>query len=239
MTAIEADAKRLAKEEAAKAALDYVEDGMILGLGSGSTAELFIARLGERVKKGLRVRGIATSEMTRRAAEAAKVPLIPIDEAERVDLTVDGADEVEMRRFYLVKGGGGCLLREKIVAASSDHMVVIIDRAKVVRELGAFPLPVEVDPFGFTITAKKIFDALRSTLCRAAEVTLREGADAKPFVTDGGHYILDCAAGSIAQPRALAQALNAIPGVVEHGLFIDLARTVIVGEPDGVEILER
>ncbi len=227
------------KTHAARAALDYVQDGMVLGLGSGSTAEIFIALLGHRVANGLRVQGVPTSTASAAAAREAGVPLLPIDHVERIDLTVDGADEVGPE-FTLIKGGGGCLLREKIIANASDLMVVIVDDSKLVSTLGAFPLPVEVDRFGFTITAKKIYDALAATGIARPEIALRMGRDGKePFLTDGGHFILDCACGRIPDPRKTAELLCPVPGVVEHGLFLDLARIVIVGDAEGAEILER
>lgn len=239
MSELSVDLKAQAKENAARAALDFVEDGMVLGLGSGSTAELFVQALAERLDDGeLRVQGVPTSQATARLAEELGVPLLPIEHAERIDLAVDGADEVDPM-FNLIKGGGGCLLREKIIADAADRLVVIVDEAKMVEELGAFPLPVEVDPFGFTITAKKIFDALRATGAREHEVRLRALADGSPFISDGGHYILDCEAARLADPVATAARLSTIPGVVEHGLFIDLADVVIVGRPDEAEIFER
>ncbi|TGY89606.1 ribose-5-phosphate isomerase RpiA [Marinicauda algicola] len=227
------------KLNAARAALDYVEDGMILGLGSGSTAAEFVRLLGAALKQDeIAIKGIPTSRETEQIAREAGVPLIPIEQADRIDLTVDGADEVD-GRFRLIKGGGACLLREKIIADASDLMVVIIDETKLVESLGAFPLPVEVDPFGFTITAKKVFDALRRAGVARPEVTLRRLGDGlEPLVTDGGHYILDCACGEIPEPELAAAELIDIPGVIEHGLFLDLARVVIVGEDDGARVME-
>ncbi|MCW5725222.1 MAG: ribose-5-phosphate isomerase RpiA [Maricaulaceae bacterium] len=226
------------KARAAAAALDYVETGMTLGLGSGSTAEIFVRLLGQRVKQGLAVRGIPTSQATADLAAAEGVPLMPVEQADRIHLTIDGADEVD-GRFRLIKGGGGCLLREKIIAHASDRMVVVVDETKLVGRLGAFPLPVEVDPFGFTITAKKVFDALRAAGVKRPDVTLRRQGDGPaPFVTDGGHYILDCACGELPDPEAADRHLKAIPGMVEHGLFLGLARTVIVGEDHGVKVME-
>lgn len=227
------------KARAAAAAVDLVESGMMLGLGSGSTAEIFVGLLGERLADGdlSDIRGIPTSEATAAAARRAGVPLIEVDHVARIDLTVDGADEVD-GRFRLIKGGGACLLREKIIAHASDRMVVIIDETKLVETLGAYPLPVEVDPFGFTITAKKVFDALRAAGAARPDVTLRRKGDSgEPLITDGGHYILDAACGAIPDPEAAAAYLNQIPGVIENGLFIGLARTVIVGEDSGVKIL--
>lgn len=231
----------LAKMQAAAAALEYVEDGMILGLGTGSTASHFVRMLGDRVREGLSVGGVATSEATRRLAQQVGVPILDVEQADRIDLTVDGADEIDPD-FNLIKGGGGALLREKIIAHASDLYVVIADAGKWVDRLGRFPLPVEVTPFGFTITAKKVFDALRETGCATAEVNLREaGAPGRPFMSDGGNYILDCSCGAIPDPAATAAALNAVPGVVENGLFLAFprtVRTVILGGGDGVRVIE-
>ena len=226
------------KTSAAVAALDYVQDGMVLGLGSGSTAEIFVKKLGERVAEGLSVKGVPTSERTAEVAREAGVPLIPVDQADCLHVTIDGADEVD-GKFQLIKGGGGCLLREKIIAHASDLMVVIIDETKLVGALGEFPLPVEVDPFAFTITAKKVFDALRSAGVERPDVQLRRKGDGlEPFISDGGNYILDCACGIIPNAVAADRALKAIPGVMEHGLFIGLARVVIVGEDGGARVME-
>ncbi|MGJ3233263.1 MAG: ribose-5-phosphate isomerase RpiA [Oceanicaulis sp.] len=228
------------KAFAAAAALELVESGMTLGLGSGSTAEIFVKQLGARLEAGEldRVVGVPTSEATAEAARAAGVPLIDVDHVVRIDLTVDGADEVD-GRFRLIKGGGACLLREKIIAHASDLMAVVVDETKLVETLGAFPLPVEVDPFAFTITAKKVFDALRAAGVQRPEVSLRRRADGgEPLITDGGHYILDAACGEIPDPEEAAARLNAIPGVVENGLFLGLARMIIVGEDGGAKVLE-
>lgn len=227
-----------AKRNAAAAALDYVEDGMTLGLGTGSTAAFFVEFLAEEVADGLVVRGVPTSESTRRLAETHGIPLLPIEQVERIDLTVDGADEIDPGA-NLIKGGGAALLREKIVANASDHMVVIADASKAVEQLGAFPLPVEVTPFGFTITAKKVYDALCATGITRPKVKLRElPSKGTPLVTDGRNYILDCSCQVIPDPRATAVALSVIPGVVEHGLFLNMARTVILGDSEGAELLE-
>jgi ribose 5-phosphate isomerase A len=227
------------KTQAARAALDYVKNGMILGLGSGSTAEIFIELLGIRVAAGLKVQGIPTSDQTAEAAREAGIELLSIEHADRIDLTVDGADEIGPN-FALIKGGGGRLLREKIIANASDLMVVIADESKIVKTLGAYPLPVEVDRFGFSITAKKVFDALCLAGSSRPDVQLRQHKNSdKPFITDGGHYILDCACTTIPDPAKTAARLCAVPGVVEHGLFIDLARVVIIGDEHNAEILER
>lgn len=228
----------LAKINAAAAALDYVKDGMLLGLGTGSTAAHFIRLLGERVRQGLRVSGVPTSEATRALAEAAGIPLTDIDKVARLDVAIDGADEIDPD-LQLIKGGGGALLREKIVAAASAHFVVIADDSKDVDQLGAFPLPIEVTPFGFTLAATRIYEVLRGLGCPGTDVVLREGGQAgKPLITDGGNYILDAKAGRIPNPQALADALKKIPGVVEHGLFLGMTRTAIIGKARGVEIRE-
>jgi ribose 5-phosphate isomerase A len=227
------------KTHASRQALDYVKDGMVLGLGSGSTAEIFIELLGIRVAAGLKVQGIPTSDQTAEAAREAGIELLTIEHADRIDLTVDGADEIGPN-FALIKGGGGRLLREKIIANASDLMVVIADESKLVETLGAYPLPVEVDPFGFSITAKKVFDVLKNTGDTRPDVKLRQEKNStRPFITDGGHYILDCACGAIKNPAKTATQLCTVPGVVEHGLFIDLARVVIIGDDNGAQILER
>ncbi len=227
-----------AKARAAAAAIDFVEDGMVLGLGTGSTAKRFVEMLAEEVADGLVVRGVPTSEETRRLAEAHAIPLIPVDTVERIHLTVDGADECDPEG-RLIKGGGAALLREKIIADASDHMIVIADESKAVERLGAFPLPVEVTPFAYTITAKKVFDALVRSGVEQPKVTVREGLrTGHPLVTDGGNHIIDCQCGVIPDPEATAARLSAIPGVVEHGLFIGLARTVIFGTADGVDVIE-
>lgn len=228
------------KQLAAEAALDYVEDGMIVGLGSGSTSALFVKALGKRIAAGgLSIKGIPTSRETEEIACEAGVPLIPIEQADRIDIAIDGADEVD-GRFRLIKGGGGCLLREKIIADAADRMIVLVDETKLVARLGAFPLPVEVDPFGWTITAKKVFDALRRAgIARpVVDIRRRQRDSLDPFITDGGHYILDCACGEIPDADAAGLALSTLPGVVDHGLFLDQARVVIVGEDEGVKILE-
>lgn len=227
----------LAKINAAAAALDYVKDGMALGLGTGSTAAHFVRLLGERVRQGLKVRGAPTSEATRELAEQVGVPLIGLERIGRIDLCIDGADEIDAR-FRLIKGGGGALLREKIIAKASTHMIVIADEGKAVDNLGEYPLPIEVTPFGFTLTADRIYAALRDAQCVGREVTLRQKPDGSPYVTDGGNYIFDAHAKRILNPEGLADALKRITGVVEHGLFIGLARTAILGKAKGVEIRE-
>lgn len=228
----------IAKKNAAIAALAYIEDGMIVGLGTGSTSAHFVRALGERVKQGLKVKGVPTSEATRNLAEQSGVPLIDISQVCRIDVDVDGADEIDPQ-FRLIKGGGGALLREKIVAAASARMVVIADESKWVERLGAFPLPIEVTRFGFNLTAERVRDALRRSGCEGSEAVLRiAGKSNEPVITDGGNYIVDAQAKAIADPEALARALKDLAGVVEHGLFLGLARTIILGREDAADIRE-
>ncbi|NNE59206.1 MAG: ribose-5-phosphate isomerase RpiA [Hellea sp.] len=227
-----------AKENAALAALDFVEDGMVLGLGSGSTAEIFIEHLGERVAGGLKIECVPTSQQTADCARENGVPLVDIDRVSGIQLTVDGADEVDPM-FSLIKGGGACLLREKIVAHASERMIVIVDNSKIVEKLGKFPLPVEVDPFGVALTAEQIYAALRASGCENGQTVLRQNKEGTgPLITDGGHYIVDCKCELIPDPAETAHLLDRIPGVMEHGLFIDLSSVVIVGEDDHARVME-
>jgi ribose 5-phosphate isomerase A len=221
------------KREAAERALELVAPGMKLGLGSGSTARDFVELVGKRVAGGLEIRCAATSEATEAQAKALGIPLSSLDELPELDLTVDGADEIDPK-LRLIKGGGGALLREKIVASASKRMVVIADSIKLVPRLGAFPLPIEVVPFGLAATRRHIERAF-AQLGLAGPIRLRGGSS--PFVTDGGHYILDCSLGAIAEPEELSRILSPIPGVVEHGLFIGLARAAIIAGAEGVEVL--
>jgi len=225
------------KRAAAARALAYVEDGMQLGLGTGSTAKHFVELLGERVRGGLRVIGVPTSEATRADAERCGVPLTTLDEIDSLDLTIDGADEIDPA-LNLIKGGGGALLREKIVAAASARMVVISDDSKWVGTLGRFPLPVEVIPFGLGATRHALAAAF-SQAGVTGEIRLRQGGDGHAFVTDGGHWIVDAHLGRIPDPPRLAALLSAIPGVVEHGLFIGLATTAILAGSQGLRIIDR
>ena len=208
-----------------------------LGLGTGSTARHFVDLLGDRVRAGLDVVGIPTSEATAADARHAGIPLTTLDHTPRLDLTVDGADEIGPG-LALIKGGGGALLREKIVAAASAHMIVVADESKLVPALGAFPLPIEVVPFGMAATEMAIGHVLE-WLSLPSSLRLRMGADGHAFVTDGGHRIIDAALGRIPDPEALAAALTAIPGVVEHGLFLGLAGTAIVAGASGIRVIER
>jgi ribose 5-phosphate isomerase A len=224
------------KRAAAARALDYVRPGMRLGLGSGSTARHLVDLLGERVRAGLAVVGVPTSEETRRQAEGLGIPLATLDEAPELDLTIDGADEIGPD-LSLIKGGGGALLREKIVASASASMIVIADDSKWVSELGRFPLPVEVVPFGLNATRRAV-EAAASAAGASGPTRLRQ-KDGHAFVTDGGHLILDAALERIAEPALLAHRLAEIPGVVEHGLFIGLAQIAIIAGPDGVRTVKR
>ncbi|EKF43795.1 ribose-5-phosphate isomerase A [Nitratireductor indicus C115] len=219
------------KIEAARAALGQVTDGMRLGIGTGSTAEEFVRLLAERVENGFSVIGVPTSERTARLCLELGVPLTTLDDTPALDLTIDGADEIGPG-LSLVKGGGGALLREKIVAAASARMIVIADKSKMVETLGQFPLPIEVNAFGLRATVLAIEGVARE-LGLKGPLAIREKAG-ESFVTDGGHLIVDASFGRIPDPRALANALNAIPGVVEHGLFLDLADTAYIAGDGGV-----
>ncbi len=225
------------KREAAARALEQVRDGMTLGLGTGSTAKHFVELLGERVRAGLKVIGVPTSEATRADALRCGVPLTTLDEVDRLDLTVDGADEIDPA-LNLIKGGGGALLREKIVAAASDRMIVIADDSKWVATLGRFPLPVEVVPFGLAATQRAMAGAFAQSGV-SGQMGLRKGRDGHVFVTDGGHWIVDAHLGRIADAPRLAGLLTAIPGVVEHGLFIGLASTAVLAGSQGIRVVER
>ncbi|RFC63244.1 MULTISPECIES: ribose-5-phosphate isomerase RpiA [Mesorhizobium] len=227
------DAKAL-KIEAARAALGYVEDGMRLGIGTGSTAEEFVRLLAVRVEKGLKVIGVSTSERTEALCRELGVPMSTLDETPELDLTIDGADEIDPE-LSLIKGGGGALLREKIVAFASARMIVIADKSKVVKHLGAFALPIEVNRFGLKATMEEIRRESES-LGLSGPLVLRI-KDGHPFVTDGGHLIVDASFGRIPDTRALSRALHDVPGVVEHGLFIGLADLAIVAGSNGIETL--
>ena len=224
------------KRAAAARALEYVKPGMKIGLGTGSTAAMFVELLGAKVKAGLDVVCVPTSEATAAQARALGIGLTTLDEQPVLDLTVDGADELD-GELRLIKGGGGAMLREKIVAVSSDRMIVIADASKLVETLGAFAVPVEVVRFGLAST-KMMVEGLAEDIGCVGPVTLRLGKDGTPFVTDNGNYILDCAFGALADPESLDDVLRQIPGVVESGLFLGICDTVILAGPDGVEVIE-
>ena len=225
------------KRAAAARAVEFVHPGMRLGLGTGSTAKHFVELLGERVRVGLDVVGVPTSEVTRALAEKLGIKLTTLDETPELDLTVDGADEIAPD-LTLIKGGGGALLREKIVASASATMLVIADESKCVSLLGRFPLPVEIVPFGAQATRRAVEAAASAAGCPGAAI-MRKGPNGHAFVTDGGHWVLDAQLQRIPDPQGLAARLAVIPGVMEHGLFIGLARTAIVAGPDGVRLIEQ
>src|ERR1700720_3665265 len=225
------------KRAAAARAVEFVRPGMKLGLGTGSTAKHFVDLLGGRVRAGLKIVGVPTSEATRVQALECGIPMTTLDEVDRLDLTVDGADEIDPS-LNLIKGGGGALLREKIVAAASDRMIVIADDSKWVDVLGRFPLPVEVVPFGLAATRRAIGRAFAE--CGVSgQMVVRKGSDGHVFVTDGGHWIVDAHLGRITDAPRLANLLNSIPGVVEHGLFIALASTAMLASARGIRVVER
>lgn len=222
------------KIEAARAALGLVKDGMRLGIGTGSTADEFVKLLAEEIKAGLNITGVPTSIKTKNLCDSLGVPLATLEELPELDLVIDGADEVDAD-FQLIKGGGGALLREKIVAHASDAMAVIADESKLVKMLGAFPLPIEVNKFGLNATLSAIRN-VANKLGLEGEIKLR-GGNASPFETDGGHFILDASFSHISNASVLAQELLLIPGVVEHGLFLGYANVVFLASPDGVKQL--
>jgi ribose 5-phosphate isomerase A len=225
------------KRQAAARALEFVKSGMKLGLGTGSTAKHFVELLGERVRDGLDVIGVPTSEATRNDAIRCGVRLTTLDKVDRLDLTVDGADEIDPA-LNLIKGGGGALLREKIVAAASDRMIVIADDTKWVDTLGRFPLPIEVIPFGLGATQWAIGKVFAD--CGVSgQLVMRKGRDGHVFVTDGGHWIVDAHLGRIPDAPRLAHSLGLIPGVVEHGLFIGLASVAMLAGSQGIRVVER
>jgi ribose 5-phosphate isomerase A len=220
------------KQAAAEAAAKLVENGMVVGLGSGSTAAYFVIALGRRVaEEGLRIVGIATSEKTASQARSLRIPLSSFAEHTRIDLTIDGADEVEKENLYLIKGHGGALLREKIVAAASKRMVIVADETKIVGRLGGL-VPVEVVQFGWEVTALKLAEL-------GGNPSRRLGANDGPYLTDSGNYIMDCDFGAIEKPKEVAHHLDHVVGAVEHGLFLGFTREVYVGGSEGVKLLTR
>lgn len=216
------------KEAAARAALEFVPDGQVIGLGSGSTASYFIKLLAERVKAGLRIRGIPTSVKSQELAASLGIPLTTLDEVQEIAVTVDGADEVDPQ-LNLIKGGGGAMLREKVVASATKKLVIVADASKQVPVLGKFPLPLEVIRFAEALVAKRVAEL-------GAQVSTRKAADGKPYLTDENHHILDCHFGEIRDPGKLARQLSDMPGIVEHGLFVGMAKVVLFAR--GGEIIE-
>ncbi len=226
------------KRAAGRRALDFVADGMVIGLGTGSTAAHFVDAVGEKVAAGWNVTCVPTSEQTAAQARGLNIPLATLEEVGHIDVTVDGADEADPQ-LRLIKGGGGALLREKIVASQSGKMVVISDSSKLVPTLGQFKLPVEIVPFGAGLTAQVIEQNI-AQFCApdAVALTFRGGDGADRFVTDGGHFIVDCACQEITDPEGLADFLVSVPGVVDHGLFIGLASLIVVGEGTDTRIVD-
>ncbi len=221
------------KQAAAQHAVDAVEDGMVLGLGTGSTSRLAIEALGKRVAGGLKVTGIPTSEATAAQARGLGIPLTDFSEHQAIDLTIDGADAVERTHLHLIKGLGGALLREKIVAAASRRMMVMVDETKMRTPFGTFcPVPVEVTRFGWQATQRRLIDL-------GAEPKLRPGPDGQPLVTDGGNFIIDCQFGAIADAADLAGRIKSIVGVMESGLFIGIATEVVIAGAGGISVLRR
>nr|WP_290484089.1 ribose-5-phosphate isomerase RpiA [Hyphomonas sp. UBA2515] len=219
------------KRKAAEAAMSEIRSGMRIGLGTGSTAKHFVDLLGAEVAKGFECLCVPTSEATAAQARGLNIPLTTLDDIDSLDVTIDGADEID-RDFQLIKGGGGALLREKIVAAASTRMIVIADQTKLVDTLGKYPLPIEVNLFGLTATEKAIA-AVMARFGAEGGKALRKKADGETFVTDGGHYIVDASFGRISDAKALSLALLEIPGVVQHGLFIDLCSDAYLATPGG------
>jgi len=224
------------KRRAAEKAVEYITDGMVVGLGTGSTAAEFVKLLGARVAQGLDIKAIPTSDATAKLAAEVGITLVDFEAYPEIDVTVDGADEVD-DRLRLIKGGGGALLREKIVAAASDQVIIIADDTKQVAKLGRFPLPVEVAPFGLRATMAMV-EVLAGEADATGPITLRRGLDGAPFVTDSGNHVLDCAFGVINAPELLADLLPLAPGVVEHGLFLDLADLAIIASDEGLTAVE-
>jgi ribose 5-phosphate isomerase A len=221
------------KTAAAQTAIAMVGDSMIVGLGTGSTASFALGMLGQRVAAGLRVIGIPTSEQTDREARRLGIPVSTLEEHDHIDLTIDGADEVDVGTLALLKGRGGALLCEKIIASASEQLIIVVDETKLVDRVGVkSPMAIEVVPFGWRATARR----LRRLVTSLERRTTSEGA---PFMTDGGHHILDCVGGEIEDPEDLQRQLDGTVGVVEHGLFLGLASRVIVGGSHGVRVLQR
>ena len=216
---------------ATKAIETFLQDGMTIGLGSGTTSRFFVRILGDRVKSGLRVIGVPSSKSTGQLAREVGVPLADLNDVEQLDLTIDGADEIDPKG-RMIKGGGANLLWEKIVASASRKMVAIVDESKRVQRLGRFPLPVEIIPFSWRSTERQLQNLFKKAGYDDVRIDVR-GSREKPLITDSGHYLLDCHLQEIADPEFLADHLNQIPGVVEHGLFLGIATDAAIGKPDG------
>ena len=218
------------KQMVGEKAAEYVKDGMIVGLGTGSTAYYLVEALGRRVKEGLTITGVTTSTRTKEQAESLNIPLVDLNDVDKIDLTIDGSDEIS-EDYQGIKGGGGALLFEKLVANNSEKVIWIVDDSKMVKTLGAFPLPVEIVSFGY----KQLFRLFES---KKLQPELRLNDSKERYVTDGGHYIVDLHLDTIENPKELATWLDGLTGVVEHGLFLDMVNTVIVGHEDSVEVLD-
>ena len=218
------------KQRSAEAAVEYVKDGMIVGLGTGSTTEFAVKKLGEKVRDGLAIRGIPTSDITKKQAEEEGIPLIDFSETMYIDLTIDGADEIDAD-LNMIKGGGAALLREKIVASASREVIIIVSSEKFVHQLGSFPLPVEVIPFGWQVSFKQL-----ETLGGSPDLRLKQG---QALRTDQGNYIIDCQFSQIIDAVQLEQLLNMIPGVVENGLFTGLCSRMIMADGDKIVVKEH
>ncbi|WP_034552416.1 ribose-5-phosphate isomerase RpiA [Carnobacterium funditum] len=218
------------KQMVGEKAAEYVKDGMVVGLGTGSTAYYLVEALGKRVEKGLTITGVTTSTRTKEQAETLNIPLVDLNDVAKIDLTIDGSDEVS-ENYQGIKGGGGALLFEKLVANNSEKVIWIVDDSKMVKTLGTFPLPVEIVAFGY----KQLFRLFES---KNLHPELRLNESKKNYVTDGGHYIIDLHLESIENPHELATWLDGLTGVVEHGLFLDMVNTVIVGHENAVEVLD-
>ena len=221
---------------AAKEAITYVKDGMTLGLGTGSTVDEFLILLSKEIQNGLNVCGVVTSEKTKNLSNKLLIPLTTLENVKKLDLTIDGADEIDTD-LSLIKGGGGALLREKIIAFNSSEVLIIADESKLVDKLGAFKLPIEVSPYEHEVTSFKIMDKLNE-VGYIGSISLRKD-DQNIFITDGGNYIYDLSIGLINEPDNLEQLLNLIPGVFENGLFINLTKKVIIGSENGVRVITK
>ncbi|HEU5442099.1 MAG TPA: ribose-5-phosphate isomerase RpiA [Ktedonobacterales bacterium] len=240
LAGVTAEQKASWKREAARAAVATIPDGAIVGLGTGSTADLMLDELAARVRAGLRVTGVPTSEHTRQQATALGIPIAELDGVETLTVSIDGADEVSVPQLNLIKGRGGALLHEKLVAAASRFRIIVVDATKLVPVLAStHPVPVEVVPFGWRHTAGRLVALGARPVLRVAPGEDAANPQARPYVTDGGSYLLDCAVSPLYQPEALAAYIKAITGVVEHGLFVSMTDRVYVGGPQGVQVYNR